>query len=66
MSLLVIDFTNLVGRGGDIVVKEIAVVDFQSTRVSLYVFKRRYGCLTLERVKLLTTGVIGIVTGFGT
>jgi len=38
MFLLVIDFTYLEGRNGDI------VVDFQSIRVSSHVFKRPYGC----------------------
>jgi len=40
MSLLVIDFTYLEGRDGDILVKEFAAVDFQSNRVASYVFKR--------------------------
>jgi hypothetical protein len=43
MSLLVIDFTSLERRDGDIVVKDLAAVDFQRNRVSSYVFKRPYG-----------------------
>ena len=43
MSLLVIDFTYLEGRNGDIVIKELAAVDFQSNSVASYVFKRPYG-----------------------
>jgi hypothetical protein len=43
MTLLVIDFTYLEGRNGDIVVKELAAVDFHSSRVSSCVFKRLYG-----------------------
>ena len=42
MSLLVIDFTFLEGRDGDLVVKELAAVDSHSDRVSSYVFKRPY------------------------
>ena len=38
-----IDFTYLEGRDGDIVVKEIAAVDFQSNRVASYLFQRPYG-----------------------
>ena len=47
MSLLVIDFTFLEGRNDELVVKELAVVESHSNRVSSYVFKRpnksRYG-----------------------
>jgi len=43
MSLLVIDFTYLEGRYSDIVVKELAAVDFHSNSVASYVFKRPYG-----------------------
>jgi len=43
VSLLVIDFTNLEGRDGDIAVKELAAVDFQGNRVASYLFKRPYG-----------------------
>jgi len=39
MSLLVIDFTFLEGRDGELVVKELVVVDSHSNRVSSYVFK---------------------------
>jgi len=42
MSLLVIDFTFLEGRDGEIVVKELATVDSHSNRASLYVFKSPY------------------------
>ena len=40
MSLLVIDFTFLEGRDGELVVKELAVVDSHGNRVSSNVFKR--------------------------
>jgi len=40
MSLLVIDFTYMEGRDCDIVVKELAAVDFHSNRVASCVFKR--------------------------
>ena len=43
MSLIVIDFTFLEGRDGEIVVKELAFVDSSNNRVSSYVFKRPYG-----------------------
>ena len=43
MSFLVIDFTYLEGRDGDIVVKEFSVVDFHSNSVASYLFKRPYG-----------------------
>ena len=42
ISLLVIDFTFLEGRDGEIVVKELAAVDSQNNRVSSHVFKRPY------------------------
>ena len=42
MSLIVIDFTFLEGRDGEIVVKELAFVDSSNNRVSSYVFKRPY------------------------
>jgi len=42
MSLLVIDFTFLEGRDFELVIKEMAVVDSHSNRVSSYVFKRPY------------------------
>ena len=42
MSLLVIDFTYLEGRDVDIVVKDLAAVDFHSNSVASYVFKRPY------------------------
>jgi len=42
MSLLVIDFTFFEGRDCELVVKELAVVDSHSNRVSSYVFKRPY------------------------
>ena len=37
-----IDFTYLEGRDGEIVVKELAAVDFHSNGVSLYAFKSPY------------------------
>jgi hypothetical protein len=43
MSLIVIDFTFLEGRDGEIVVNDLAVVDSHNKRVSSYVFKRPYG-----------------------
>jgi hypothetical protein len=43
MSLLVIDFTYLEGRDGEILVKELAAVDSHIRRVSSYIFKRPYG-----------------------
>jgi hypothetical protein len=42
MAVLVIDFTYLEGRDGEVVVKELAVADSMNNRVSLYVFKRPY------------------------
>jgi hypothetical protein len=42
MSLLVIDITFLEGRDCELVVKELAVLDSHSNRVSSYVFKRPY------------------------
>jgi hypothetical protein len=42
MALIVIDFTYLEGRGGGLVVKELAAADSQSNRVSSYVFRRPY------------------------
>jgi hypothetical protein len=42
MPLLVIEFTFLHGRDGELVVKELAVVDSHSNMVSSYVFKRPY------------------------
>jgi len=41
-SLLVIEFTFLEGRDGELVVKELAAVDSHSDRVSSYVFQRPY------------------------
>jgi len=53
MPLLVIDFTVLEGRDGELVVKELAAVDSHGKSVSSYVFKgltvgRKYHPLTLE------------------
>ena len=42
MSLLVIYFTYLDGRDGEIVVKDLAAVDSTCNRVSSYIFKRPY------------------------
>jgi len=66
MSVLVIDFTYLEGRDGDIVVKELAAVDFQSNRVSSYVFKGLNGWEEVPMFnarinEAMTTGVIGIM-----
>jgi hypothetical protein len=43
MSLLVIDFTCLDGRDGELLVKELTAVDSHSNAVSSYVFQRLYG-----------------------
>ena len=43
MSLIAIHFTFLEGRDGEIVVKELEVVDSSNNRVSSYVFKSPYG-----------------------
>ena len=53
MSLLVIDFTFLEGRVGELVVKDLAAVDSHSNRVSSNVFKnlivgKKYRCLPPE------------------
>jgi len=42
MTLLVIDFTCLEGRGSELVIKELAVAEYQSNRVSSYMFKKPY------------------------
>ena len=42
-SLLVIDFTFMEGQDGELVVKELAAVDFHRNRVSSCVFKIHYG-----------------------
>ena len=42
MSFIVIEFTYLEGRDGDIVVKVLAAVEFHSNRVATYLFKRPY------------------------
>jgi hypothetical protein len=54
MSILVIDFTYLEGKDGELVVKELAAVDSHSSRVSSYVFKRPYSWkdLSLFNVRL--------------
>ena len=54
MPVLVIDFTYLEGRDGDIVVKELAAVDFQSNRVESYVFKRPY---SWEEVRMFSAQI---------
>ena len=43
MCLLVIDISYMEERDGDIVVEELAAVDFHSNRVASYLFKRPYG-----------------------
>ena len=53
MSLLVIDFTYLEGKDGELMVKELATVESHNNRVSSYVFKRPYSwenckCLTVD------------------
>ena len=42
LSPLMIDFTFLEGRDGELVFKELAAVDSLSNRVSSYVFKKTY------------------------
>jgi hypothetical protein len=42
MALLMIDFTYMEGRDGELVVKGLAVADSLGNRVSSYVFKRQY------------------------
>jgi len=44
MSLLGTDFTNLEGRDAELLVKVLATVDSHRNRVSLYIFKKTYGC----------------------
>jgi hypothetical protein len=66
MSLLVTDFTCLDGRDGELVIKKLAAVESHSNRATFYVFMtptagRKYQCLSLELIKLLTAGVIGIM-----
>ena len=58
LSLLVIDFTFLEGRDGELVVKELAVVDSHSNRVSSYVFKRPY---SWEEVPALSARINQII-----
>jgi hypothetical protein len=53
MFLLVIDFSYLEGKNGELVVKELATLDCHSNRVSSYVFKyptvrKICHCLTLD------------------
>jgi len=66
ISLLVIDFTFLEGRDGEIVVNcRLATVDSHSNRDSSCVFKRSYSWkylrLTPKPTRLLTTGAIGMM-----
>jgi hypothetical protein len=42
MSLLVIDFNYLLGQESEVVVKELAVVDYSNDRFSSYIFKKPY------------------------
>ena len=65
MSLLVINFTHLERKDCEHF-KELEAVDSHSNRVSSYAFKwlaagRNCHYLTLERMKLLTLGVIGMM-----
>ena len=53
MSFLVNDFTYLVGKDGELVVKELAAVDSHSNRVSSYVFTRPY---SWEELSLFNVG----------
>jgi hypothetical protein len=50
MSLLVINFTLLEWRDSELVVKELAVVDSYSNRVSSYVFKRPTAGMKYQRL----------------
>ena len=66
MSLLVINFTYLEGRDGELLVKELAAVDSHRNRVSSYIFKKPYGWEEVPMFnarinELLATGVIGMM-----
>jgi len=54
MSLLVIDFTYLGGRYGELLVKELATVDSHRNRVSSYIFKKPY---EWEEVPMFNAGI---------
>ena len=58
MSPLVIEFTILEGRDGEILVKDLAVVDSHSNRVSSYVFKWPYSCNEVTLFNALTNQAI--------
>jgi hypothetical protein len=69
MSLLVIDFTYLEGRDGEILVKELAAVDSHSRRGSSYIFKKPYGWEELTQSnarmnEIITRSVIGMMAMF--
>jgi len=55
MSLLVVDFTYLEGRDGELLVKELATVDSHRNRVSSYIFKKPYGW---EKVPVFNARII--------
>jgi len=54
MSLLVTDLTFLVGRDGELLIKELAVADSHSNRVSWYVIKSPY---SWEEVRALNARI---------
>jgi hypothetical protein len=58
MALLLIDFKYLYGRDGDLVVKELTVVDPHIDRVSSFKFKSPYALHELPSfVRRLNTGI---------
>jgi hypothetical protein len=64
MALLVVDFSFLDGRDGEIVVKELALADSHSNRISSYLFKSPYTWgkfrpLTLDSITLWIMAAIG-------
>ena len=69
MSLLVIDFTYLEGKDGELVVKDLATVDSHNNRVSSYVFKRPYSWedLSMFNIRIneaIDKGVIGMMDSY--
>ena len=69
MLLIVIDFTFLEKQDNEIAVKKLEVADSHSNKISSYVLiedtnGKKYLCLTLGSIKLLTTGVTGMLAMF--
>jgi len=68
MSLLVIDFTFLEGRDGEILVKEFSAIDSHSNRTSSYLkvrtVWRRCHRLTPKSIRLLIMGAIGMMATY--